>query len=874
MSTDPTLSDFTPPELEEIAELLPAYEILYFIAKGGMGAVYMARQRSLDRDVAIKILPRHFGEDAEFRASFEAEAKSMAKLNHPNLISIYDFGQIDGMLYIIMEMVQGKSLYHSAYGKTIDPTEAGRIISSICHGLAHAHEHGILHRDIKPANILLDPSVSPKIGDFGLARPVGDHESDSAFGTPGYTAPEVIHNPTAVDESTDIYAVGAILYELLTSKLPDSHYKPAATLVHCDPKFDQIIQKAMHPTPALRYRSAESMAEAIETITKRKKSSQAKLLQPSSKPKSSTARTLLTATPSAKKPELKTALKSGHEASPAANPATSNVKIGSNLPFIRNIIIIVGLLATIYIAWEGLKIVRANRAAEIEHVAKLNEQKKNKAEAERKRIAEESKGTFTPNPLTPRPPTKFDPLTSKGETLLESLTRLRKALLSGERTEMPKGTFSQAGRTRLFIEDAMSWHQAREFCENYGGHLAVTPEVSDLEWLCSKLKSNHIIWLGAGSAGNGDWRWIDGSPWKQEIRNTSKASYVAVDDTSILDPQSALTKHSFFIEWNMDGSTPATLEKQLKRCSESIANGSPQYPAGTISYDNRNYLFVQQNSQWQTARTLANLAGGTLAVPSNADENEWMFGFLTSSLEKDQACWIGGIRKANQAWGWATGEPWSFAKWGEDQPDEDQATTSACAILPTRIWDDYRANSAISCFLIEWGKDSQGHETIKNTGQTAIKSVGPMHQKCGTLVLSITQRYEKLFTNNIKAYQQELGIFLRSLPKSLKEAYGPSILNMQSSNVNNRIPKGIRRKKMPQKLAEIYTSRLRRQRDVEAEFLSEIETLREKYRTLLFNMSKDFKSKGLNSQLRDIELEIDETSKGGQKFVDYMLGGG
>ena len=106
MSTDPTLSDFTPPELEEIAELLPAYEILYFIAKGGMGAVYMARQRSLDRDVAIKILPRHFGEDAEFRASFEAEAKSMAKLNHPNLISIYDFGQIDGMLYIIMEMVQ------------------------------------------------------------------------------------------------------------------------------------------------------------------------------------------------------------------------------------------------------------------------------------------------------------------------------------------------------------------------------------------------------------------------------------------------------------------------------------------------------------------------------------------------------------------------------------------------------------------------------------------------------------------------------------------------------------------------------------------------------------------------------------------------
>lgn len=871
MSTDPTLSDFTPPALEEIAELLPAYEILSFIAKGGMGAVYMARQRSLDRDVAIKILPRHFGEDAKFRASFEAEAKSMAKLNHPNLISIYDFGQIDGLLYIIMEMVQGKSLYHSSYGKTIDPAESGRIVTSICHGLAHAHKHGILHRDIKPANILLDPSASPKIGDFGLARPVGDHESDSAFGTPGYTAPEVIHNPAAVDESTDIYAVGAILYQLLTSKLPDNkNYEPAATLVHCNPKFDQIIRKAMHPTPVLRYRSAEAMAEAIESIANEKKSSQGKLLQPSSKPTSSTARTLLTSAPSSKKPELKTTFASGNKSSPTATPATSHIKVGSNVPFIRNIIIIICLLATIYIAWEGLKIVQANRIVENERVSERHKQKKKDAKAEQKRIAKEKKAAAH----TPQPPTKFIPPTPKAETPLESLARLKKALLSGERTEMPEGTLTQAGRARLFIEDAMGWHQARKFCENYGGHLAIAPEASDLQSLCSTLESNHIIWLGAGSAGNGDWRWIDGSPWKQEIRTTSKASYVAVDDTSILDPQPALTKHSFFIEWNMDGSTPATLKQQLKRCAESIANGSPQYPAGTISYDNRNYLLIQQNSQWQTARTLANLGGGTLAVPSNPDENEWMFGFLTSSLEEDQACWIGGIRKANQAWGWATGEPWSFAKWGEGQPDEDQATTSACAILPTRIWDDYTADSAISSFLIEWGKDRHGHETVKNTEGTTIKGVGPMHKKCGTLVLSIIEQYEKLFTNNIKGYEQELGIFLRSLPKTLKEAYGPSVLDMQSRYVNNRIPEDVPRDAMPVKLAKILDSRLKRQRDTEAKFLSEIETLREKYRNVLFNMSKDLKSKGLNAQLRDVELEIDETSTGGQDFIDYMLGAG
>ena len=247
MSLEP--EEFIPPSIEEISNLLPAYEINSFIAKGGMGAVYMAKQRSLDRLVAIKILPRHFGEDEAFRESFEKEAKSMAKFNHPNLISIYDFGEVDGLLYIIMEMVQGKSLYYSCYGKKIDPDEANRIIVDTCNGLEHAHKHGILHRDIKPANILLDPSAQPKIGDFGLARSIDDGESELAFGTPGYTAPEVINNPKAVCESTDIYSVGVMLYELLTSKIPETPYVSVTSMVKCDPKYDQIILKAITQPP-------------------------------------------------------------------------------------------------------------------------------------------------------------------------------------------------------------------------------------------------------------------------------------------------------------------------------------------------------------------------------------------------------------------------------------------------------------------------------------------------------------------------------------------------------------------------------------------------------------------------------------------------
>ena len=134
MDSSTPQTTFQAPEIEELRQYFPAYELGGFIAQGGMGAVYSAQQKSLDRPVAIKVLPRQLGADPQFRASFEAEAKAMAKLNHPNLIGVYDFGDADGMLYIVMELVEGKSLHHSAYGKLIDQMSAAEIISAICRG--------------------------------------------------------------------------------------------------------------------------------------------------------------------------------------------------------------------------------------------------------------------------------------------------------------------------------------------------------------------------------------------------------------------------------------------------------------------------------------------------------------------------------------------------------------------------------------------------------------------------------------------------------------------------------------------------------------------------------------------------------------------
>ncbi|MEI6675340.1 MAG: serine/threonine-protein kinase [Verrucomicrobiota bacterium] len=268
MSVSPPIAAFEAPDPARLAPLFPGYEIEFLIATGGMGAVYKAVQLSLERSVAIKILPREFGQDESYRASFEAEAKAMARLNHPNLIGVYDFGEVDGMLFIIMEFVPGKTLFHSAHGIAIAANEAARIVADVCMGLAHAHEYGILHRDIKPGNILLDQQARPKIGDFGLARPIGSavKDGETIFGTPHYTAPEVLKFPNSVGVRADIFSVGVVLHELLTGRLPAAVSRPPSAICGCDHRFDAIVRRATHPSAHLRYASAAEMANDLRAI--------------------------------------------------------------------------------------------------------------------------------------------------------------------------------------------------------------------------------------------------------------------------------------------------------------------------------------------------------------------------------------------------------------------------------------------------------------------------------------------------------------------------------------------------------------------------------------------------------------------------------
>lgn len=265
MSENPT---FNAPEVHELASLFSGYAIEHLIACGGMGAVYKARQIALDREVAIKILPRELSRDASFREGFAAEAKAMAKLNHPNLISVFDFGEVDGMLFIIMEFVPGQSLYHATYNKRMEPRQVAKMISEIGAGLHHAHEHGILHRDIKPANVLLDAQQRPKIGDFGLARPIGfaNADDETIYGTPHYTAPEIINQPHQVDARADVFSLGVMLHELLTGKMPADDNRLPSVICGCPKGFDAIIRKATAPVSTQRYATVAAMMQDLHQL--------------------------------------------------------------------------------------------------------------------------------------------------------------------------------------------------------------------------------------------------------------------------------------------------------------------------------------------------------------------------------------------------------------------------------------------------------------------------------------------------------------------------------------------------------------------------------------------------------------------------------
>ena len=252
---------FDAPDPAELNNLLPGYEVTDLLARGSMGAVYYAHQVALQREVAIKVLPRELSQLDEFEQSFKAEARAMAALPHPHLISVYDFGEVDGMLYLVMEYIEGESLSDAAHGQMVDPVQSVQIVQRVADGLGYAHEHGLLHRDIKPPNILISLKAEPKLGDFGLVVPSNDVGSGMMMGTPGYLAPEMLRDFNAASPASDVFALGVILHELLTGVEPDGENPVDLDLVPGLRGLRELVQNATARNVLMRYRDGKRLCE-------------------------------------------------------------------------------------------------------------------------------------------------------------------------------------------------------------------------------------------------------------------------------------------------------------------------------------------------------------------------------------------------------------------------------------------------------------------------------------------------------------------------------------------------------------------------------------------------------------------------------------
>lgn len=265
-----------PPTLPEVAAAFPQLQVSGLIGSGGMGYVFRVRQQALGRDAALKLLPRHLAADPTFVERFNREARTLARLSHPNIVNVYESGQSGGFCYLLMEFVDGANLRQAMRAGRFTPAQALAIIPRICDALQYAHTQGVLHRDIKPENILIDARGEVKIADFGIAKLVDDPvgmrgditltQSGVRLGTPHYMAPEQIEKPADVDHRADIYSLGVVFYELLTGELPLGRFPAPSEKAALDARIDDIVFRALAKERDLRQQSAGEVRKQVEGL--------------------------------------------------------------------------------------------------------------------------------------------------------------------------------------------------------------------------------------------------------------------------------------------------------------------------------------------------------------------------------------------------------------------------------------------------------------------------------------------------------------------------------------------------------------------------------------------------------------------------------
>lgn len=827
---------FTAPTLEAMNALLPSFEFTALIASDEHGAVFLANQRSLDRKVAIKVLARRFSGEQDFQRLFENTARSMAKLNHPNLISVFDSGCVDQMLYFVMEFVPGQPLDHSTHGHRVDFQQALQLIDGICAGLANAHDNQIIHGDLKPSNILLNQKAQPKLGNFGFSHPVD--LAAVAKESSRFIAPEVLANPTATSVQSDIFALGAILYELISGQLHGPDAPPPSGLSGCDPKVDAVWRQSTDPDPSQRMADVRSFQAAVKEAFSGARSPKAR--------------------PAPASQNLATQAKNAPKKAPAtaAKPPLPATKVGFNWKLVRNLCIIGGLLFAINLAWQNLKTTRTERDKKQQEIIEQQAADKEKALAEARRVALErnkARSTVNPNGASAPPEPTIPEVT---ETPEESLARLRDSLASGKRTEMPVGSIQKGESDYFLVPQPMSWQDAAWFAEQHGGHIAIPNAQADLTWLVANLANGKDIWIGAARSGRNNWVLADGSLWKPTKEPTGIGEYLVVNKHGFLSAEKANILYPFVIQWHRDGSNPGALASVLASARSSLTQPNPVYPPGTRVFGVRHYLYVSRPLTWRDAADLAENSGGHLAVPSRIAETINIKS-MTDDIPAQNGIWMGGFLKGDH-WLWLTGEPWKTAKWTANavttNPD------SALIIRPGSGWDALNLSATASGFIIEWSNDR------KSSTAPAMEAVIPkdesaeLIEKAKKLIANLDATRTKSLAANSRRFSSDLDSYINGLNSGDKRRFGPHAESLKNSFQNNRVPSSITTSsgiELSQKMADLAQYHAKKQNEADIKFRNAAEQIRSAFVEKLRKAQDQAKQSGQSKLVESIGISLD-----------------
>lgn len=782
------------------------------VTASDVGAVFFANQKSLDRQVAVKVFSPVLAADTAFLKAFENSSKLAAGLRHTNLIGILDSGRAGGMPYLVMEFVPGKSLARSTRGQVVEFGQALTIIDAICAGLAHAHEASLVHGHLDTLSILLNRQAVPKIGNFGLGRIV--HTDPDATVPRYFTAPEVLVDPAAATKASDVFSAAAIFHELITGQPYVPGSPPASTLCGCRPDIDVVLKRATDPDPGKRFEDARAFQTALKKA--------------------------------AEPPRVVTA-----PATPAPLPAP---KTGSAMALLTKLVIIVVLLFAILFTWETLKKTRAGRERENREILAKQEAAKEATAAliaEQKAMEEARRLAARPDPGADLPRHE-----EKAEIPAQSLARLRSALASGRRSEMPVGTVKKGDRDYFLVEEPMSWAEAAQFAEEHGAHLA--DPGTDLGWLNSELTKGRECWLGAARGGADSWVLCDGKPWSPLAQPDGNGLFLVSSKSGGFASADEGSVRPFVIEWHSDGSNPGSLAKLLAAARASLDGASPVFPPGTVVSGDRRYLYVPRPVTWKDAEKLADDSGGHLLVAASTEEIEALRK-LTGPLKARDGIWLGGSLEEDH-WRWITGEPWQAAAWADESAASEE--NAVLVIRPGKGWIAMDRGDTASGLLIEWSEDRNAPKP-DGTAPAPGDKTAELDARVKELVLAAAKKRDEEFAANIKKFQWDLDSFLGRGNQNL---FGSSVEYLKEAVEGDRLLVeqikdnwGNERITVSPEMKKLLNYHAGKETEIDAKFLADTGKIRDAYTVRLSAIRDEAKAAGQAKVAADADDAVGKT---------------